>query len=926
MELLCTSIIIHMLIQWITVVQLQVINVTNMVAVGNMSTVLKNREQQSISFNLTPSILSNTVAGVAGATPFVNKSLPKRTSLYRHSETSLSISILNPSLLHMKVVKTVTVMNFNKNLSKTALKTYDISVTSAGSTLMKKTEMPAWLSTTTSNTSKNPTTTATTTTKSTARKIATTKQLTTKKIIKAPLKAKLSLKAFFKHKSDGWTDRHNTLSALTVAKDLINNHSNILAGYELDIMPVQENDEFGYIVKQMMTELMVQEKKSVAVLGPTSSEQMKAFRDVVDQYDLSVLQMNFAATDPLFSSKKLHPGVFSLVPSFESLNTAIVHFLKKFNIKRVGILFTTEFEYSSSDSEVKVVKHLNQVFKENNIEIVREISYQSKYISRNEFFLSNKSKMVLSQKLQEFKNEDIRIIVGVFREHNLKDVMCEAYKHNMTGSKYLWIISNYNLDIKFHERKDTECTAAELSEASKNILFPRRVAKRLDYNTTIAEITGDEVWELIKEKRRTIEKKTVLEYNDRSLYAYDTVWAVALALDRVIKKYNYTEKSFSYDRMDISKNLIKEMEKVSYQGASGFIRFGQNQRGRTVDYTKFEIYGINGTFTHVGTYDVARDDIDYNLSYQKQLFSKDYRIPVDGIRTTQSPEKFTTTTVVLLWTFAVLATCLSLFFLAFNVSYRKELLIKMSSPNINNLIVAGCILCYLAVVLYGLDAEMINMNRIPMVCDAVVFCLTFGFTLAFGALFSKTWRIYRIFTSARTLQVIVIKDFHLFGVIFFMLCLDSVILTIWMLTSPYELKIETVNFQVHADVDQIDETVIYRCSCELQLQFGVALFLYKGILLIFGLFLAWETRNIKVTAINDSKNIGLAVYNVGVLASIGSICSLALYQTTFYTELYVVFALCILFCTTLTVMLVFLPKISLIKNGSFKTILLSKTY
>lgn len=29
-----------------------------------------------------------------------------------------------------------------------------------------------------------------------------------------------------------------------------------------------------------------------------------------------------------------------------------------------------------------------------------------------------------------------------------------------------------------------------------------------------------------------------------------------------------------------------------------------------------------GTFTHVGTYDMVRDDIDYNLSYQKQLFSK----------------------------------------------------------------------------------------------------------------------------------------------------------------------------------------------------------------------------------------------------------------------------------------------------------------
>lgn len=36
----------------------------------------------------------------------------------------------------------------------------------------------------------------------------------------------------------------------------------------------------------------------------------------------------------------------------------------------------------------------------------------------------------------------------------------------------------------------------------------------------------------------------------------------------------------------------------------------------------------------------------------------------------------------------------------------------------------------------------------------------------------------------------------------------------------------------------------------------------KGVFLIFGVFLAWETRNVHYLALNDSKNIGLAVYNI----------------------------------------------------------------
>ena len=41
---------------------------------------------------------------------------------------------------------------------------------------------------------------------------------------------------------------------------------------------------------------------------------------------------------------------------------------------------------------------------------------------------------------------------------------------------------------------------------------------------------------------------------------------------------------------------------------------------------------------------------------------------------------------------------------------------------------------------------------------------------------------------------------------------------------------------------------------------------YKCLLLIFGIFLSYECRNLKLRFVNDSHLIGLAIYNVAVLS------------------------------------------------------------
>ena len=88
------------------------------------------------------------------------------------------------------------------------------------------------------------------------------------------------------------------------------------------------------------------------------------------------------------------------------------------------------------------------------------------------------------------------------------------------------------------------------------------------------------------------------------------------------------------------------------------------------------------------------------------------------------------------------------------------------------------------------------------------------------------------------------------------------------------------------------------------------MFGYKGILLLFGLFLAWETRNVTIPALNDSRYIGMSVYNVVVLSIIGAIEAIALDGSMYYKAPYAVSSLCLIVCTTATLLLVFVPKVS----------------
>ena len=64
-----------------------------------------------------------------------------------------------------------------------------------------------------------------------------------------------------------------------------------------------------------------------------------------------------------------------------------------------------------------------------------------------------------------------------------------------------------------------------------------------------------------------------------------------------------------------------------------------------------------------------------------------------------------------------------------------------------------------------------------------------------------------------------------------------------------------------------------------------------------------------IPALNDSKYIGMSVYNVVILSAIGATVSMVLKKTAYYELLHVLVSVVVLLSTTVTLTMVFLPKV-----------------
>ena len=151
---------------------------------------------------------------------------------------------------------------------------------------------------------------------------------------------------------------------------------------------------------------------------------------------------------------------------------------------------------------------------------------------------------------------------------------------------------------------------------------------------------------------------------------------------------------------------------------------------------------------------------------------------------------------------------------------------------------------------------------------------------------------------------------------------DVIILVTWFVRSSfytrlYDVTSEEDNKAVHT-TSTILKTNLVRCECHNQNIYIITLYVYKGILLIFGTFIFWQIRNSTLPIISNSKDIGMAICNVFMVSIIAVVCSSILYETEEYDSLYVIVAVCIIITVTVALILVFAFKVRVLSSFCFR--------
>uniref|UniRef100_A0A1X7VVZ8 G-protein coupled receptors family 3 profile domain-containing protein n=1 Tax=Amphimedon queenslandica TaxID=400682 RepID=A0A1X7VVZ8_AMPQE len=323
-------------------------------------------------------------------------------------------------------------------------------------------------------------------------------------------------------------------------------------------------------------------------------------------------------------------------------------------------------------------------------------------------------------------------------------------------------------------------------------------------------------------------------------------------------------QDFTYDSVNLRNLIYNNSVNARFSSLSGHVSYKPNgDRHGHIRYFQYRPKGISLVSVYIGNIanSTGSGTIRLQPGENDDTLFLDGMVPVD--KTLDYVDTWLFSIYVILGTAGLVYASI---WLMINIIYRNKKVIKLSSPYLNIVIIIGAMLFYLDIILFGMDEAIIPTSVLNGLCMARVWIVVFAFTLLFGTLFAKTWRVYYIFHSSfhqRKPSKWVIKDGFLILMIGVLLIIDCVFMICFTAIPGTRLELSSVTVP---STDHSLPIQLSICSSNHQIPVLSTLLVYKGILLIIGLFLAFETRNIKIKELNDSPLIAMCVYTTVVLS------------------------------------------------------------
>ena len=636
------------------------------------------------------------------------------------------------------------------------------------------------------------------------------------------------------------------IPAAHLAAQEINNRSDILAGFELQIVDIDsEACGRGTITKGLVNfyrELVRQDPTRciVGVMGFVCSSVTNVLAPIIGHQKIGYVTLANSVS-PAHRNNVEYPNLFHTISSSSVHNKAIISLMQSFNWRRIGIIYdpvATIYRTTATDF-IQRIHNLTEAKLTVSIPIIN-------------------SHNAISRAFNIIKTEEARITYWQGNDDQNALCLCEAYHRQFLYPGYVYIL-RYNPTIVDNLlNAETGCNTEEILRAMEGVLM-------LDYRLKVDDdtvlVSG---WKYSDFRRRYADElEEYAKITNNSLKVriygnsfYDQVWTFALALNKSLPSIHLRNLSFSTytfgNIRPISSVIKHELMKLSFQGASGLIEFSDNQAPTYVNIFQIQ----KGNLKVIGVYD----------PYSHNVTLTEAAPHVSDV----PPDTFDTVYQLLPpWLGICLLISQGLLFglittnLILTVKWRNEKEIKATSPLLSLLMMIGCYsLCITPVFLIA--HRMFVLNNMAMV-KSLCYINTWtsmGTDLILAVLFLKLLRLCHIFrTLGKTSRYW--SDQYLF-IYSLAICAGKTVLVI-LLNSTNSIHVDDHKQYVNTP-DQLPHYVAtVTCNTITSAAWLGAAGLYSGILLSLVMTLAVATRHIDKDNFKDTKKVNAFIFLVVIV-------------------------------------------------------------
>ncbi|EFN73169.1 Insulin-like peptide receptor [Camponotus floridanus] len=362
--------------------------------------------------------------------------------------------------------------------------------------------------------------------------------------------------------------------AAKMAKEVINVNNTLLRDYNLTLMANNGQCKSDMVMKSFINYIVQPDyyQKLVGVLGPACSETVEPLVGVSKHYKTVII--SYSAEGSSFDDRSKYPYFFRTIGENKQYKYVYLQLLQMLGWHRVASLTEDGQKYT------EYISYMQDLLRDNGITFVANVK-----------FPREREADVMTNYLKDLKEKRARIIIADVYGDVALQVMCEAYKLEMTAAQgYVWFLPLwlqqqwYNPDYYKQEGKKVHCTMSEMMKAINGHLGLSHAYFARDDSIMQEGITVREWRERYENTCRM--QDPPLQPSNYAGYAYDAMWTYAYAMDRLI----HENESYVFDlHSDHTVNrLTTIIGESDFNGVSGRIQFlGRPSRYSVINIIQF---------------------------------------------------------------------------------------------------------------------------------------------------------------------------------------------------------------------------------------------------------------------------------------------------------------------------------------------------